>query len=196
MIIEQDQSQIKNAVAFHTRAAIRSLRLVQSKAWNRRSAPDKIPAATFDIQFRPTGVHVGPECLTIETDFTFVVTEVVGEPSPTQESQEPLIFIDCRFEAQYSLNSDYHPSDDEIEAFRAANAVFNCWPYFREYVQSTVARMGFPPPAIPFLRLGRALQSEASGPEQHAQTPSARDDPASTKQLRPRRRKPKSDDIQ
>jgi hypothetical protein len=31
--------------------------------------------------------------------------------------------------------------------------IFNCWPYFREYLQSTVTRMNLLPLTVPLLRL-------------------------------------------
>lgn len=46
------------------------------------------------------------------------------------------------------------PVDDaDAEAFARINAVFNAWPYWRELVQSTVVRMGFPSPHVPLLRV-------------------------------------------
>jgi len=53
------------------------------------------------------------------------------------------------------LEESFQPSRDAINAFARGNVIFNSWPYFREYVQSTVSRMDYPPPTIPFLRLTR-----------------------------------------
>jgi hypothetical protein len=56
-------------------------------------------------------------------------------------------------EASYELAEGYEPTSEQIEAFRQGNAIFNCWTYFREYVQSSVARMNFPSVTVPFLRM-------------------------------------------
>ena len=46
-------------------------------------------------------------------------------------------------------------NDEHLHAFSATNGVFNAWPYWREFVQNTTARMGLPTPVIvPVFRLG------------------------------------------
>ena len=41
----------------------------------------------------------------------------------------------------------------ELEAFRKSHSVLAAWPYLREFVQTTAARMGFPTDPLPLLRL-------------------------------------------
>ena len=36
-------------------------------------------------------------------------------------------------------------------AFGKINGIFNIWPYWREYVQSSISRIGLPPVAIPLM---------------------------------------------
>ena len=38
------------------------------------------------------------------------------------------------------------------QMFASRNGIFNAWPFFREFVQSTVARMGMPPLMIPLFK--------------------------------------------
>lgn len=45
--------------------------------------------------------------------------------------------------AKSGFRSD--PSEQHVVAFHGGNAIFNCWQYFREFIQSATARMGFPP---------------------------------------------------
>jgi hypothetical protein len=45
------------------------------------------------------------------------------------------------------------PPQQELDAFKAGNAIFHCWPYTRELVQSMTMRMGLAIPPLPFLRL-------------------------------------------
>jgi hypothetical protein len=44
------------------------------------------------------------------------------------------------------------PGADELKAFADTNAVMNCWPYWRELVQSNVSKMNLPPLVVPLLR--------------------------------------------
>jgi len=63
------------------------------------------------------------------------------------------VSVQCIFRADYELAPDHQPTKEEVEAFRTSNAVFNCWPYFREFAQNMLSRMNYPPLSIPFLRL-------------------------------------------
>ena len=154
MIIEQSKEQLQEAIHLHTRAEIKSIRLAESHLYS-RSRIDSMPATglSFDIKFTPGTFTVEPGSLTLNTDFSFAISQEGDEDS--------VIRIECRFEGQYYLVADYAPSPEQIEAFRTANAVFNSWPYFREYVQNTTVRMGFPPPPVEFLRL---VQKQPPGP--------------------------------
>jgi hypothetical protein len=149
MIIEQDQRQLQEAVAFHRNADIRSIRLAQSRVWSQPlSVLSKPENLNFDISFDPGELRSDGTCLAVETDFKLSVTD-------NSNDRTPMIVIECKFEAEYELSPGFSPSENQIEAFRAANAIFNCWPFFREYVLNTAARMSFPPPPIPFLRIIR-----------------------------------------
>jgi hypothetical protein len=78
-----------------------------------------------------------------------VAIEALGDKDPAKL----LFHVDCCFELQYTLAQDYAPTAEEVEAFKRANAVFHCWPYMREFVQSSTQRMGLRVPPIPMLRL-------------------------------------------
>jgi len=66
---------------------------------------------------------------------------------------KPLLAIAATFIAEYEMAEGFNPSSEELHAFVNANAVFNCWPYWREYVHSTAARMNLPPLTLPFFRV-------------------------------------------
>ncbi len=156
MIIEQTKNQADDAIGFHSRAEIGPVRLTHARVWSR----GRITKATghkvdFDIDFKPGAWSSEEGSLFLETDFKFAINE-----SRQDEPDEPLplILIECCFEVEYRFR-DYTPSEKQIEAFRSANAVFNCWPFFREYVQASAARMNFPPPTVPFLRLVRKSET-------------------------------------
>ena len=44
-------------------------------------------------------------------------------------------------------------ASEHVKAFKDGNAIFNAWPYFREYLRNNLQRMGMPPLTAPFLRL-------------------------------------------
>ncbi len=57
------------------------------------------------------------------------------------------------FELDYHLPDDEPFSDQELRAFSDFNAVFNAWPYWRELVQSSLARMSLPTLTVPVFRV-------------------------------------------
>jgi hypothetical protein len=87
------------------------------------------------------------------------------------DSSEPpsqLFGIECVFDLDYQIQDrSFQPSEASLVAFKDGNAVFNCWPYTRELVQSMALRMSINPPVLPFLRIfpKRIQPDEAATPK-------------------------------
>ena len=64
------------------------------------------------------------------------------------------IQVDASFELIYSYppDTDPVPTVEELQGFADTNALMNGWPYWRELVQSMVAKMNLPPMMVPVLR--------------------------------------------
>ena len=71
-----------------------------------------------------------------------------------QES-EPEFRLFAFFRLTYDLMTDDELRDDDLKQFGYWNAVFNGWPYFREYVSSTIDRAGLPHVVLPVMRVPR-----------------------------------------
>lgn len=155
MIIEQSKEQVDDSIDFHKHSEIGFLRLTRARIWSRERITRTPPRdVSFDITFKPRVWSLEDTAVFLETEFSFSMN-TAGEGS---EEAQPLIVIECSFESEYRLAPEFKPSEKQIESFRSANAVFNCWPFFREFVQTSVTRMHFPPPPIPFLRLSRKAE--------------------------------------
>jgi hypothetical protein len=63
--------------------------------------------------------------------------------------------IECEFCAQYSVNgaSDEQVLRPALDEFARYNVGYHVWPYWREYVQGTCARLGIPPVPVPMYRI-------------------------------------------
>jgi hypothetical protein len=80
--------------------------------------------------------------------------------------------IVARFRIVYTLQEGDPPDQDDITQFVYWNAVFNVWPYWREYVSSTINRahllpyvvpvMGVPMPHTPAAAESKPAQSAPS----------------------------------
>ncbi len=65
----------------------------------------------------------------------------------------PLFTIEASFKLTYSIKAFDDLPDPNLEAFAQVNGVFNAWPYWRELVQSTSAKLGIRPIIVPVFRL-------------------------------------------
>jgi hypothetical protein len=77
------------------------------------------------------------------------------------ESKASLFSVQCVFDLDYEISdAKYRPEQEAINAFKDGNALFNCWPYARECLQSITSRMALTPPPLPLLRIVTKPKSE------------------------------------
>jgi hypothetical protein len=145
LIIEQDKEQARLAFSLQSRADIQSIRVTEATADCRLRLEDVTFPLLFLLKHQAEDVMLLGSRLTIPVKFGFKAV--------TADKKVPVIVVACRVEVDYELADGYTPTPEEIEAFKQGNAILNCWTYFREHVQSTVARMNFPPLTLPFLRM-------------------------------------------
>jgi hypothetical protein len=72
-----------------------------------------------------------------------------GEQNVGDPLENAPLCVYAIFRANYKLESLDGLSDAHIAAFATLNGAFNTWPYWREYLQSTLSRMGLPPITVP-----------------------------------------------
>jgi hypothetical protein len=77
-----------------------------------------------------------------------------ADPAPIQ--------ITVTFAMTYLMPDAGAYPDDVLDEFARINAVFNAWPYWREYVQSTTSRMNLPPMVLPVMRVPAPATRNAS----------------------------------
>lgn len=82
----------------------------------------------------------------------FPTFELSGFPSESKPKEVDLV-ITATFLLAYKVSSLRGLKKENYEAFAESNGVYNAWPYWREYVQSMIARMNLPPLTIPVFRL-------------------------------------------
>lgn len=93
------------------------------------------------------------------------------------DSSEPpqrLFQVNCTFEVCYQLGEGYVPTDEERTSFSRATAVFNCWPYAREFFRDMTNRLGHNTPVLPLLHVIPKQPAVTTPPELEA--PSAREE--------------------
>ncbi|MBN2513573.1 MAG: hypothetical protein JXB18_11605 [Sedimentisphaerales bacterium] len=89
-----------------------------------------------------------------ETNRVFVTAQfkLVMFESDADRSK-PFAIIGASFLLVYNAISLEKTTDEAVILFGETNGIFNAWPYWREYVQSTTTRMSLPPLTIPVFRI-------------------------------------------
>ncbi|HEV2485107.1 MAG TPA: hypothetical protein VGT08_06210 [Terracidiphilus sp.] len=86
----------------------------------------------------------------------------------SSEPSQRLFQVNCTFEISYRLREGYIPTDEERMSFSHATAVFNCWPYAREFFRDMTSRLGHNAPVLPLLHVIPKQQAAAQQPELEA----------------------------
>lgn len=142
---QRDADIAQKAKPVSDRVQILEIRLLESRAEQRRFNEDLPRRMTQTIGIE---THLEGSVLSIFPHFSLIVKRHEGSP------EELLVRIEARFALTYALSSKQDLSEENYEAFGQRNAVYNAWPYWREFVQSTTVRMGLPALTLPVYRVG------------------------------------------
>jgi hypothetical protein len=146
MLISQTQEELKTASALIAKCELKRVRLHRCVA-SLEAEPETLNQP-FKLRalYNSTAGEIVDQRLPVQVQFGF--------ESFDASTEEIVLFkIDCWFDLDYELEAKYQPSAEAVEAFKNGNAIFNCWPYARECVQSITARMALQPPPLPLLRI-------------------------------------------
>lgn len=109
---------------------------------------------------------------------TMVLNVVVGFAISVSTQEEPsadVLELGAEFELSYGLDSP-PPADHRdalLSAFAHINGTYNAWPYLREFVQSTTARMMLPPVVLPVFRVTPEAGPRVGQPSPTAESPAS-----------------------
>lgn len=146
MLISQTKEQIQALSAVQANCEIQSVTLLSCN----------VTRAKTGAQFRePYSVKPALSNIASARCDDQLVVEVSFEYSAWDSSEPPerLFQVICTFEVNYQLHDGYNPTPEEITSFSKGTAVFNCWPYAREFLQDITSRIGHRAPTLPLLRI-------------------------------------------
>jgi hypothetical protein len=146
MQISQTEQQIRALTSLQANCDINSITLLSSS----------VTRAKAGTEFRePYSVRPSLSNISYSVRSGVLVVEVSFEYSAWDSSEPPerLFLVNCTFEVSYQVKDGHDPTEDEISSFSRGTAVFNCWPYAREYLRDITARIGHQTPALPLLRI-------------------------------------------
>jgi hypothetical protein len=138
---------------------IQGIRLVEISASTRIRSAEEVGPVTLSAK---TSTVVRDR----QKDGTFfILTIIEAQLTPKDEEENSVFTVRAGFELRYQLPSDFAASVSELATFARLNGVYNAWPYWRELIQNTLARMNLPPVTLPLLRMGqRIVQADEDKP--------------------------------
>ena len=134
------------AAAVADRVVIRDVRLVRSSCELKPYDKTMPLAVEFDS-------NVTTE-LDEKNDFVLVFPSFSMTARPAGASKDVVaVNVSATFLLAYHAENREHLSEAHFHRFGEINGVYNAWPYWREFVQNTIVRMGLPPLVIPVYRI-------------------------------------------
>lgn len=100
-------------------------------------------------------------------------TEQSGEDE-VDETAIAVARVTACFRVVYLIVGGQKPASEDLQAFGSSNAVYNCWPYWREYLQTSMSRLGQPAFVAPVLVMTAKIKKK----ELPAESDSDADEPA------------------
>jgi preprotein translocase subunit SecB len=85
------------------------------------------------------------------TIFASLSFSIVGNYEDGREG----LRVEATFGLAYQVESHENVADEHVAAFCRQVALTHAWPYWREFVQSMIGRMGLPPLHIPLMQPGQ-----------------------------------------
>ena len=158
-IIVQESRELIRSRQVAAAAELQNVRLTDAQVRLSFQPEELEPPLKLRLRVRSAGTISAPQRLQVRLRFWLLATDA-------KERKRPVLYFRCGYAADYALAQGASPKASEIHAFARGNAVFNCWPYFRELVQNASARLGLPPLTVPLFKV-RVAEERGGKAERH-----------------------------
>jgi len=153
--VSKGKEKLDAGLMVSERVQLNDVRLVSSKC-------DQAPGATsgkktYDINYS-TDIQVDKK-----SGYLIVIAKFHFDAYIENRTSEPVILIDASFLVSYRIENFEGLSKKGFERFANLNGIYNAWPYWREFVQNTIVRMGLPSLSIPVFRIVEPVHKKTAG---------------------------------
>jgi hypothetical protein len=83
----------------------------------------------------------------------FAKASMILRGVPPESKKDHVIKIACEYVLKYKLEMDKDASDEDLGNFCNINALYNAWPFFREFALNMTNRMEIPPLTLPLMSI-------------------------------------------
>jgi preprotein translocase subunit SecB len=127
------------------RVQLKDIRLIHCKC---DQTPDvALGKKNYDINYS-TEVEIDKK-----SGYIIVIPKFHFEAFVENKVSGPVLLIDASFLLAYKVENFEGLTQSGFEQFANLNGIYNAWPYWREFVQNTIVRMGLPSLSIPVFRI-------------------------------------------
>lgn len=129
------------------RVEILDVRLISCQVEQTPEATSDVPK---DIELQAqTEVETNPDLNLVLVFVDFALTAHLKDTP----KQAPALQISSKFLLTYSISDFEGLTEKAFQQFGEMNGIYNAWPYCREFIQNTTARMGIKPLTLPVFRI-------------------------------------------
>jgi len=133
---------LRLAGSMGSRAKLTGLRFLNGK-FELPISPSNQPEASLKVDVT---VSQDKPKLYVSVDYQLLLTS-----TPGNASLPPLVELSALIVLVYELNADLDLDSPIVQAFGRINGVYNSWPFWREFIQTSMIKMALPPFLIPLL---------------------------------------------
>ena len=135
---------------------IEDVRLVKAAVSTSVRSAEEVGPVTFQVK---PAAKAGKRL----SDGTFFVTATVDTLLRESGGRRRVAAdISGCFELRYKADTKVRTTQKDLQAFAEVNAVYNAWPYWREFIQNMFVRMSLPPLVLPVYRVTDAARQPAA----------------------------------
>jgi preprotein translocase subunit SecB len=148
MAKKKKEISLESAVKVSDRIDLQSVKLLDCNCRLKPNYPDGQKAFDMDTNSR---FEVDKEKNIIGVFIGFTLNAFGKEADHKKENS--FLNVEATFLLLYKISNIEGLDDLAFTSFAEINGVYNAWPYWREFVQSTSSRMGLPPLTVPVFRI-------------------------------------------
>lgn len=131
---EVSRHQLKRASVVAQNVQIADVLQVASKTVLKKRTP-------FE---KPSKIYLGVQVENVEiNDNNLLFVDIKLQNKILNKKNTIILQIEATYRLVYHLNPEVVLNDDDLQSFAQINAVYNAWPYWREFVSNTVGRMRY-----------------------------------------------------
>lgn len=150
--------------------SLRSVYLRDGKQWIADGFDPVLPGQPLYGQFRTAGTHIEVQeavenipnaqsiksCrITSKFEFRYLDEPREKQDRKTIDSSDKHLIaeVSASFTVDYLINAQEIPHEEKLSQWASSNALLHCWPYWREFCQSTLLRMNLPVIMMPMMEV-------------------------------------------